>query len=566
VTPPDTTETATVPVAAPRPLIVALDDDPGVLGAVARDLRRAYGEGYRILRATSGAEALTALRAARLRDERVALFLVDQRMPRMSGLEFLTEAIALFPTAKRVLLTAYADTDASIRAINESLLDAYLLKPWDPPEERLYPTLDDLLDDWQAAFRPPFVGLRIVGERGSATSHQLKEFLVRNLVPYRWIDVDRDAEAEGLLALTGRHDLPVVVLADGTSLVRPTPLEVAERIGLQTRASAPFYDLVIVGAGPSGLAAAVYGASEGLRTLVVESDAPGGQAGTSAAIENYLGFPVGLSGGDLARRAVAQARRFGAEILTPRVATGIRADDPYRFVQLSDGSEVACHAVLIATGVAYRTLDVPGADRLGGAGLYYGSVLTEVADVRGADVFVVGAGNSAGQAATYLAKHAAAVTMLVRGASLSASMSRYLIDQIAANGRITVRPRVVVEELHGETTLEALTLRELDGGTCARWPCAAVFAFIGARPRTEWVPDGILRDPQGFLLSGPDLGRPGTRPDAWTLEREPHWLETSIPGVFVAGDVRHRSVKRVASAVGEGAMAVQFVHQHLGDL
>lgn len=561
-------DVATVPTTAPRPLIVALDDDPAVLGAVARDLRRAYGERYRILRAASGAEALDALREARLRDEQVALFLVDQRMPRMSGLEFLTEAIALFPTAKRVLLTAYADTEASIRAINESLLDSYLLKPWDPPEERLYPVLDDLLDDWQASFRPPFAGLRIVGRRGSAASHQVKDFLVRNLVPYRWIDVDRDAEAEGLLGLTGSddRDLPVVVLADGAALARPTPLEVAERIGLHTRASAPFYELVIVGAGPAGLAAAVYGASEGLRTLVVESDAPGGQAGTSAAIENYLGFPVGLSGGDLARRAVIQARRFGAEILTQRAATGIRVEDPYRFVQLSDGSEVACHAVLIATGVSYRTLEVPGAERLSGAGLYYGSVLTEAADARGASVFVVGAGNSAGQAATYLAKHAAAVTMLVRGSSLSASMSRYLIDQIASNGRITVRSRVVVEELHGEALLDAITIRELDGGSCARLAGTAVFVFIGARPRTEWVPGAILRDAQGFLRSGPDLGRHGWRPDGWTLEREPHWLETSVPGVFVAGDVRHRSVKRVASAVGEGAMAVQFVHQHLGDL
>jgi thioredoxin reductase (NADPH) len=560
--------TAPVPTTPPRPLIVALDDDAAVLGAVARDLRRAYGERYRILRATSGAEALVALRGARLRDEQVALFLVDQRMPRMSGLEFLTEAIPLFPTAKRVLLTAYADTEASIRAINESLLDSYLLKPWDPPEERLYPVLDDLLDDWQASFRPPFAGLRIVGRRSSATSHQLKEFLVRNLVPYRWIDVDRDAEAEGLLALTGGEDrdLPVVVLADGAALVRPTPLEIAERIGLHTRASAPFYDLVIVGAGPAGLAAAVYGASEGLRTLVVESDAPGGQAGTSAAIENYLGFPVGLSGGDLARRAVIQARRFGAEILTPRAATDVRVEDPYRFVRLSDGSEVGCHAVLIASGVSYRTLEVPGAERLSGAGLYYGSVLTEAADARGASVFVVGAGNSAGQAAMYLAKHASEVTMLVRGTSLAASMSQYLVDQIEANGRIVVRARVVVEELHGEASLDSVTIRELDDGTCRRLTGTAVFVFIGARPRTEWVPESILRDGQGFLLSGPDVGRPATRSAGWTLEREPHWLETSVPGVFVAGDVRHRSVKRVASAVGEGAMAVQFVHQHLGEL
>ena len=554
--------------APPRPYIVAVDDDIAVLSAVARDLRRAYAASYRILRADSGASALAALKTARLRDEPVALFLVDQRMPGMSGLEFLAEAVVLYPTAKRVLLTAYADTEASIRAINETRLDYYLLKPWDPPEERLYPVLDDLLDDWQASFRPPFAGLRIVGTRGSAALHHLKEFLVRNLVPYRWIDADGDPEAAELLGLTGAtgDDLPLAVLADGTTLVRPTPVEVAEAIGLHTRATLPFYDLVIVGAGPAGLAAAVYGASEGLRTLLVEGQAPGGQAGTSAAIENYLGFPAGLSGGDLARRAVTQARRFGAEILTPRSATSVRVADPYRFVTLSDGSEVGCHALVVGTGVSYRMLDVPGAERLAGAGLYYGSAISEAVDSGGAQVFVIGGGNSAGQAAVYLAKFASAVTMLVRGSSLAGSMSRYLIEQIEAIERISVHVRAVVEEVHGDGTLEAVTVHDLDSGERTRMAGSAVFVFIGAKPHTDWLPDAIQRDAQGYILSGVDLRPGGPRPDGWTLPRAPFWLETSVPGVFVAGDVRHRSVKRVASAVGEGAMAVQFVHQHLAGL
>jgi thioredoxin reductase (NADPH) len=551
--------------AATKPLLVAVDDERAVLGAVARDLRRQYGERYRILRAESGAEALDALRAAKLRNEVVALFLVDQRMPQMTGVEFLTEARSIYPDAKRVLLTAYADTDASIRAINESKLDHYLLKPWDPPEERLYPVIDDLLDDWHATFRPPFTGVNVVGHRWSAGSHAVKDFLARNLVPYRWLDIESDPEAKRLVQAAGASeaDLPLVLLPDGEPLVRPTTLAIAERIGLRTRATGEFYDLVIVGAGPAGLAAAVYGASEGLRTLLVEREAPGGQAGQSSAIENYLGFPVGLSGGDLARRAVTQARRFGAEILTPVEAVDIRVNETVRTVCLADGTQLPCHAVLISTGVSYRILDVPGVERFSGAGLYYGAAITEAVAMQDQQVLVVGAGNSAGQAAMHLSKFASRVVMLVRGASLSASMSQYLIDQIEGNERIEVRTRTEIRELLGGDTLECATVEAVDEGRRETLSARGVFVFIGAAPRIDWVPPSVLRDGHGFILSGSDLVKGGRRPAGWPLERDPYWLETSVPGVFVAGDVRARSVKRVASAVGEGSMAVQFVHQFL---
>jgi thioredoxin reductase (NADPH) len=548
-----------------KPIIVAVDDEPAVLGAVARDLRREYGARYRILRAESGAEALAALQDARLRNEVVALFLVDQRMPAMSGLEFLAQARSLYPDAKRVLLTAYADTEASIRAINETGLHYYLMKPWDPPEERLYPVLDDLLDDWQASFQPPFQGVRVIGHRWSAASHAVKDFLARNLVPYRWLDIEGDPEAGELVELAGVQPtvLPLVLLPDGTPLAQPTTVEIAERIGLKTRPELDFYDLVIVGAGPAGLAAAVYGASEGLKTLLVESEAPGGQAGMSSSIENYLGFPVGLSGSDLARRAVTQARRFGAEILTPLTAVAVRVEDPFRFVSLSDGSDVGCHALLVATGVSYRTLDVPGAERLGGAGVYYGASITEALAVTGAPVFVVGAGNSAGQAALYLARYASRVTILARASSLAASMSHYLIGQVEGHERIEVRRRAQVTELHGDDHLEAVSVRSLDDDTIQTSPADALFVFIGATPRTDWLTGVVACDPKGFILTGPELTRDGRLPRGWGLKREPLWLETSVPGIFVAGDVRAHSIKRVASAVGEGAMAVQFVHRHL---
>jgi thioredoxin reductase (NADPH) len=551
-----------------RPAILAVDDEPAVLSAIARDLRREYGKEYRVLRAESGQEALEAVQRLKLQNDPLALFVVDQRMPGMSGVDFLREAIEIYPDARRVLLTAYADTDAAIRAINEVKLHHYLMKPWDPPEERLYPILTDLLDDWQAAFAPPFEGIRVVGSRLSARSHEVKDFLTRNLIPYRWLDIQDSEENRRLVefADAGVAELPLVLFPDGEHLAQPTQQQLAERIGLKTRAGAPFYDLIVVGGGPAGLATAVYGASEGLKTLIVEREAPGGQAGTSSNIENYLGFPVGLSGGDLARRAVAQARRFGVEILTPVEATGLRVEDPYRFVTLSDGTELSCHALLIATGVSYRKLDVPGADRFAGTGVYYGAAITEAIACRGRDVFVVGGGNSAGQAAMYLSRFARSVTMLVRGVSLTATMSQYLIDLIESTENIHVRTRTRILELTGETSQENIVLADDAVNAVMTLPCPALFVFIGQLPRTDWVADVIERDPKGFILSGSDCLRDGKVPRGWTLDRSPFWLETNVPGVFVAGDVRHESVKRVASAVGEGAMAMQFVHQHLASL
>ncbi len=549
-----------------KPVIFAVDDEPSVLAAVARDLRRRYGADYRVMRASSGREALDELRAVKLRNEVVALLVADQRMPGMTGVELLREAIPLFPDAKRVLLTAYADTDAAIRAINEVRLDHYLMKPWHPPEENLYPVLDDLLDDWRAGFQPAFEGVRVIGHRWSAEGHSIRDFLARNLIPYRWLDIESDAEAAEFRRLAGASDapLPVVILPDGTAVLRPTIAGLADCLGLHTRAESETYDLVVVGAGPAGLAAAVYGASEGLRTLLVEREAPGGQAGTSSSIENYLGFPVGLSGGDLARRAVAQARRFGAEILAPMEATRLDTRNGYHVVTLSNGSTVAAQALLVATGVSYRLLDVPGADRLAGAGLFYGAAITEALGVKDQDVFVVGGGNSAGQAALYLGRYARSVTILVRGRSLADSMSQYLIERIGEAENVRLRTLASVGELHGEQSLEAVSILDADTGKVERMPARAVFVFIGAVPRTEWLNGGVQVDAQGYVLSGPDLEREaGKRPRGWLADRDPFWLETSIPGVFVAGDLRHRSTKRIASAVGEGAMAVQFVHQHL---
>jgi thioredoxin reductase (NADPH) len=552
----------------PKPVILTVDDDQVVLNAIGRDLRRQFGRDYRVLEVDSGLEALEVLKQLKLRNEPVALFLVDQRMPAMTGVEFLEAARTLFPTSRRVLLTAYADTEAAIRAINEVKLDYYLLKPWDPPEEQLYPVLQDLLDDWQATFRPPFEGVRIVGHRWSPEVHRVKDFLARNQVPYRWLDVEQDEEARLLMESAGTQpgQLPLILLPDGSHLVQPTNLDLADRIGLRTRAEMPFYDLIIVGGGPAGLAAAVYGASEGLRTLLIEREAPGGQAGMSSRIENYLGFPVGLSGADLARRAVTQATRFGAEILNPQEATAIRVQDAYRFVRLADGSELSCHALLIATGVSYRTLDVPGVQELAGAGVYYGAAITEALVCRDKEVFIVGSGNSAGQAAMYLAKYARDVTILVRQDSLATSMSRYLIDQIKATRNITVRPDTQVVAVSGTANLETVTL--LNGVTEKQetLPASALFIFIGAMPRTDWIGGFVERDDYGFIVSGPDLVRGGRLPRGWLLQREPFWLEASVPGIFVAGDVRHRSVKRVASAVGEGSMAVQFIHQYLATL
>jgi thioredoxin reductase (NADPH) len=581
-----------------KPVIFTVDDDPEVLRALERDLRRQYSERFRVMRASSGASALGALHQLRDRRNAVALLLVDQRMPRMSGVEFLEQSLPLYADAKRVLLTAYADTEAAIRAINSARIDYYLLKPWDPPAERLYPVLDDLLDDWLASFRPPFEGVRVVGHRWSPKSFEVRDFLARHHVPYQWLDVETEAEARRLAALaerdakpeateviadgsaqppadtsgegaaawisTGR--LPVVFFADGSFLVEPSRAELAERLGLRTRAESRFYDLVIVGGGPAGLAAAVYGASEGLRTLIVERDAPGGQAGTSSRIENYLGFPTGLSGAELARRAVAQAQRFGVEILNPQEATGLRREDPYRIVTLSDGSEVSCHALLVATGVSYRKLGVPGMDRLTDAGVYYGAAMTEAISCKGEDVYLVGGANSAGQAAMYFSRYARRVVMLVRGDSLYKGMSRYLVDQISKTPNIEVRLHASVVGVHGEKNLEAIEVTDASTGNVETLPTRSLFIFIGAEPRTAWLADVVERDARGFLLAGSDLAHDGRLPAGWNVDRQPYLLETSVPGVFVAGDVRHGSVKRVASGVGEGSITVSFVHQYLSHL
>jgi thioredoxin reductase (NADPH) len=552
---------------ATKPILLTVDDDPDVLRAVERDLRRHYGKDYRVVRADAGATALDTLRQVDDRGEPVALFLVDQRMPHMSGVEFLEQARAVFPDAKRVLLTAYADTDAAIRAINTVKIDYYSMKPWDPPEENLYPVLDDLLGDWQAQYRPPFQGIRLIGHRWSADSHALKDFLGRNSIPYQWLDVESNGEeARVLLQKAGLDEgqLPAVLFDDGSHLAEPSIREVAEKIGGRTRAERPFYDLVIVGGGPAGLAAAVYGASEGLATVLVEREAPGGQAGTSSRIENYLGFPAGLSGGDLARRAVTQARRFGVEIISPQDVVGIRVEDPYRFVLLGDGAELSCHALLIATGVQYRTLEVPGVERLTGAGVYYGAAMTEALSCTGDDVYIVGGANSAGQAALYFAHYARQVVLLVRGDGLASSMSQYLIDEIADQPNIVVRPRTQVVEARGEASLESLVIADGRTGGQETVPAKALFIFIGAMPRTDWLDGVVQRDTQGFILSGPDLMRDDKgRISGWTLDRDPFLLETNVPGIFVAGDVRHRSIKRVASGVGEGSIAVQFIHQYL---
>lgn len=551
-----------------KPVIFAVDDDAAVLGAVQRDLRRQYGDRYRVLRAESGAAALEALKQLQLRADPVALFLVDQRMPQMSGVEFLAQAKEMYPDAKRLLLTAYADTDAAISAINTADIDYYLLKPWDPPEERLYPVLNDLLDDWQASFRPPFQGIRVVGHRWSADAHLVKDFLTKHLIPYQWLDVESDSKAEEIVQIAGldKDRLPAVVFPDGSVLTSPSPAAIADRVGLRTRAENAFYDLIVVGGGPAGLAAAVYGASEGLNTALIEREAPGGQAALSSRIENYLGFPSGLSGGDLARRAVAQARRFGTEILSPVEVVGVEVKDPYRIIKLSNSVELSCHALIIASGVSYRRLDVPGVDRLTGCGVYYGSALTEAHECRGKDVYVVGGANSAGQASVYLARFASSVTMIVRDSGLSLLMSRYLIDQIEKTENIFVRSNTEVIEASGDDHLESIVVRDSASGQEERLLTGFLFIFIGATPRTDWLDGVVERDERGFILSGPDLIRDGRPPKGWTLDRDPFLLETSVPGIFVAGDVRHGSIKRVASGVGEGAIAVSFVHQHLKTL
>ncbi|GAA2752393.1 FAD-dependent oxidoreductase [Kitasatospora cinereorecta] len=545
---------------APKPVILAVDDDPQVLRAVRRDLRTNYADRYRVLGASSASEALGVLDTLEQRGHDPALFLVDQRMPGMTGVDFLVEAVSRFPDARRVLLTAYAETDAAITAINRVRLDYYLMKPWDPPGERLFPVLDDLLSDWLAAYRPAYRGIRVVGPAVSAATHAVRDFLTRNGQPFRFLNAESDPEARRLLEQHRGGRLPLVAFPDGAALSAPDSAELAARLGLATTASRPHYDTVIIGAGPAGLAAGVYAASEGLSTLLLESDAPGGQAGTSSLIENYLGFPAGLSGADLARRAVSQASRFGAELLHPVDVVGLRRDGRARIVTTADGAEISAETVLISTGVAYNRLDVPNAERFEGEGLFYGAATTEAGSCLSHHVFVIGGANSAGQAAVYFAKYAAKVTVLVRGDSLEAGMSQYLADEIRRTPTIEVRPNTRVLELHGEQHLERMTLQDDATGERYQEDARLVFTFIGARPRSGWLRGVVECDEHGFVLTGPDL--PRDRPGHWPLGRDPYLLETSLPGVFAAGDVRADSIKRVASGVGEGAMAVALMHRY----
>ena len=547
-----------------KPTIVAVDDDPAVSRAITRDLRARYGGDYRIVRATSGAEALEALTELKLRDQPIPLIVSDQRMPEMTGVELMAEVRREVPDAKLLLLTAYADTDVAIKAINDIGLDYYMLKPWDPPEERLYPVIDDLLEDWQAAHPEQDSQLRLVGLRWADRSFELKAFLAHNHVPYAFLDVERDDEAQRLFDLAGAKaaHLPLALVPDGATLRNPSTLELAEALGLRTRAEQPLYDLCIVGGGPAGLAAAVYAASEGLRTVVVERDAPGGQAGQSASIENYLGFPKGLSGADLTRRAVAQSARFGAEMVLARDVVAFETRGPVRAVRIDETTEIEARALLIATGVSYRRLDAPGLDALGSRGVYYGATASEAAQCEGEDVYIVGAANSAGQAALNLAKHARKVVLVVRGEHLETSMSEYLVGRIRSTDTIEVRENTQVVAARGDGHLERVTLADRASGVEEEVATSWLFVFIGALPRTEWLGDAIARDAKGFVITGQDL-LASAEAHRWPLARSPYALETSVPGVFAAGDVRLDSMKRVASAVGEGAMSVYLVHRYL---
>jgi len=548
-----------------KPVILTVDDETQVLNAIERDLRGYYRGEYRILKARSGSEALESLKQLKQRNAPVALLLVDQRMPFMSGTEFLSEAIQYYPEARKVLLTAYADTEAAITSINRIGLDYYLMKPWDPPEQNLFPVLDDLLSDWLATVPVPYEGIRVAGTLWSAASHNVKDFLARNRIPYQWLDIEQDGQARQMVEdlLDTEHRLPAIFFPDGTSLIQPELRTLAEKVGLQTQASQPYYDLIIVGAGPAGLGAAVYGASEGLHTALIEREATGGQAGTSSRIENYLGFPKGLSGADLARRATAQALRFGAEILTAQEVVGIKLDDLYRVVCLQDGSQISCKALIIATGVTVRRLEVPGIEELTGAGVYYGAALSEAAHYRDQHILVVGGANSAGQAAMFFSRYASQVTMLVRAHSLEKGMSQYLVDQIRNTPNIAVKLDTVVTSVEGTDRLRKIHIENVAEGDTGQIDAVAMFIFVGAIPHTGLVTGVVETNRAGFILTGPDLIKDGKRPDHWTLNRDPYLLETSVPGIFAAGDVRQNAVRRVASAVGEGAIAVSFVHQYL---
>lgn len=549
----------------PKPILLIVDDEPQVLNAVERDLRKHYRGEYRIIKAGSGNEALKSVRELKKRNDPVALFLVDQRMPVMSGTEFLTEAQKVYPEARKVLLTAYADTEAAIDSINTIGLDHYLMKPWDPPDQHLYPVLDDLLSDWLATVPLPYDGIRVAGTLWSATSHHTKDFLARNRIPYKWLDIEKDEQARELVESVNdeQHRLPVVFFPDGTVLVNPNNHTLAGKVGLQTQATQPIYDLIIVGGGPAGLGAAVYGASEGLRTVMIEREATGGQAGTSSRIENYLGFPKGLSGADLAQRATIQAKRLGAEILTAVEATKVRIEDPYRIITLGDGTELSCRGLIIATGVTVRKLKVPGIESIAGAGVYYGASLTEAAFYQDEHIFVVGGANSAGQGAMFFSRYARKVSMLVRGSSLEKGMSQYLVDQINATENIQVVLRSTVAEVHGTDRLEAVTVKHMDTDKTEKISAAAIFIFIGAVPHSELVEGVVERNRVGFILTGPDLIHNGKRPKGWTLRRDPFALETSVPGIFAAGDVRQGVTRRVATAVGQGAIAISLLHKYL---
>ncbi len=548
-----------------KPVIMTVDDDPEVLGAIDRDLRAHYGGRYRVLKVSTGDDAVNTARRLKERGTPIAMFIVDQRMPVMTGTEVLTEVQKIHPDSKKVLLTAYADTEAAITSINEIGLDHYLMKPWDPPEDKLYPVLDDLLMDWSARVRLPYDGIRVAGTRWSPESYAAKEFLSRNQVPYQWIDIDQDAPMrETLSALpSGIGSLPVIFLPDGSRLVNPPIPELADSVGLQTRAKLPFYDLVVVGGGPAGLANALYGASEGLKTVLLEQNAPGGQAGTSSRIENYLGFPTGISGADLAQRATTQVRRFGGEILTASEVVGIRREDPYRIIRLANGSEISCYAAVFATGMSVRKLEVPGIDPLLGIGVYYGAAMTEGVTYRGQEICIVGGANSAGQGALFFSRYASLVRMLVRAPSLSPAMSRYLVDRIDATANIEVVNGVEVSSVTGSGRLESVVVRTLGSGEETRFDAAAMFIFIGTAPHSGMVDGTLELDEKGFILTGPDIPRTVRGIRGWNLDRDPYMFETNVPGVFAAGDVRSGANRRVAAAVGEGSAAIYSVMRYL---
>ncbi|WP_420386670.1 FAD-dependent oxidoreductase [Roseivirga sp.] len=551
-----------------QPIIFLIDDDEQVLAAIRRDIRKQYRANYRILSTSSAREALGGLKELKQAGEDVALFLSDQRMPEMTGVEFLEQARKLYPTARRVLLTAYSDIEAAIKAINDVQLDYYLNKPWDPPEEKLYPTLNDLLDEWQVSHIPTFKGIRVIGYQYSPKSHAVKDFLSGNLIPYQWMDILSEPEAKELLQLTNLSDqhLPAVFFEDGSHLPNPSSVELGEKIGLSSKAAEKMYDVAIIGAGPAGMAAAVYGGSEGLKTLLIEKHAPGGQAGTSSRIENYLGFPKGLSGAELTQRAITQARRFGIEFLSPQSVVGVETQDNYKKIVLENGEQIHTKAVIITTGVQYRKLDATGIDNYTGAGIYYGAATTEAHACRDKDVYIVGGGNSAGQAAMYLSNFAKNVYIVIRKPDLSSSMSQYLIDQIDGTANISLVPRSVIESAHGDTHLECVTLKNLDSETSEKKPAGALLIFIGARPYTSWTGESILKNERGFILTGRDAHKDEDFRKIWKKQREPFLLETSTPGIFAAGDVRAGAMNRVASAVGEGAMAIKFVHEYLGEV